>query len=103
VATGMARGNGALGRAIGVSEGCGERCFFGVGVSSGSGVGFFFFFDFAPFLDFGVGSFSAAAFFFADFGLALGVGDSFGAGELFSASGVPLGFGLGETLFFALA
>lgn len=99
----MARGNGAVGRAIGVSEGCGERCFFGVGVSSGSGVGFFFVFGFAPFFDFGVGSFLAAVFFFADFGFALGVGDSFGVSKLFSTSGVSLGFGLGEALFFAFA
>jgi|GEM_PF-6979241 len=99
----MARGNDAVGRATGVSEGFGEACFFGVGVSSGSGVGFFFAFDFTPFFDFGVGSFLAAVFFFADFGFALGLGDSFGVGELFSTCGVSLGFGFGEVLFFAFA
>ena len=96
----MARGNDAVGRATGVSEGFGEACFFGVGVSSGSGVGFFFAFDFTPFFDFEVGSFLAVVFFFADFGFALGLGDSFGVGELFSTSGVSLGFGFGEVLLF---
>jgi hypothetical protein len=97
----MARGSDALGRAIGVSEGFGEACFFGVGVSSGSGVGFFFALDFVPFFDFGAGSFLAAVFFFADFGFALGLGDSFGVGDAFSTSGVSLGFG--EALFFVFA
>jgi hypothetical protein len=103
VATGMAPGNGAVGRTIGVSEGFGEGCFLGVGLSSGSGVAFFFVFDFVPFFDFGVGSFLAVVFFFVDFGFAPGVDDSFGADELFSTSGVSLGFDFGDAPFFAFA
>jgi hypothetical protein len=81
---------------MGVGDASAGRRFFASGVSSGSGVAFFFALDFAPFFDFGLGSFLAAALFFFVFGFALG--DSFGVGD-FSTSGVSLGFDFGDALF----
>ncbi len=80
----------------------GDRRFVAAGVSSGSGVCFFFALDFAVFFDLELDSFLLFVFFFADFGFALGLGDSLVVDFSSDASGVSLGFGFGETLFFVL-
>jgi hypothetical protein len=79
----MAPGGGAVGRAIGVSEGVADS--FGVSLFLALGFGG------------GVSFFLAAVFFLADFALA--DGDFFGVGDSSLASGVSLGFALADAFF----
>ena len=71
----MARGNGAVGRAIGVGAEVVDVALVAFGVFSGSVSSVF---ALAVFFFFGVGSFFAVDFFLVDFDFAEGLGDFFG-------------------------
>lgn len=96
-ATGIARGSGAVGRAIGDGDAFTDSVFFGLGVFSGSAASFAFAF---LVFDFGVGLFLAVDLCFVVFAFAVGLGFSVGDGDDSSrsdstAAGLDLAFGFG--------